>query len=348
MIKWNKLLLITASMGLLAACGNDEDTADETVDDSGEVVEEAEETEETDENGEDSDVTTGATQVRVSDEDSLLEGVSDDGAWIIIFEDDVTTEEDLVLTGGFENNNGEAERKLALYEQDADRNVTGTFTLSAPSITIEQESTRLQYGTFEGDVYVDAENFRLIGGTIDGDLIFMSEEYEASAEIDDEATITGETRVEADSGDNDDSADVTTGATQVRVNDEESLLEGISDNGAWIIIFEDSISSDEELVLTGGFENNNGEAERKLALYAQDADRNVTDTFTLSAPMLTIEQESTRLQYGTFEGDVYVDAENFRLVGGTIDGDLIFASEEYEASAEIDDESEITGEIRVD
>ncbi|GAB2500798.1 hypothetical protein GCM10008929_21750 [Alkalibacterium psychrotolerans] len=100
MIKWNKLLLITASMGLLAACGNDEDTADETVDDSGEVVEEAEETEETDENGEDSDVTTGATQVRVSDEDSLLEGVSDDGAWIIIFEDDVTTEEDLA---GFYN-----------------------------------------------------------------------------------------------------------------------------------------------------------------------------------------------------------------------------------------------------
>lgn len=188
MIKWNKLLLITASMGLLAACGNDEDAVDDSED---EVVEEA--------NGdteEDSDVTTGATQVRVSDEDSLLEGVSDDGAWIIIFEDDVTTDEDLVLTGGFENNNGETERKLALYEQDADRNVTGTFTLTAPSITIEQESTRLQYGTFEGDVYVDADNFRLIGGTIDGDLIFMSEEYEESAEIDEDAEITGEIRVD--------------------------------------------------------------------------------------------------------------------------------------------------------
>ncbi|TVP91701.1 polymer-forming cytoskeletal protein [Alkalibacterium sp.] len=192
MIKWNKLLLITASMGLLAACGNDEE-ADETVDDSGEVVEEAEETEETEEN---SDVTTGATQVRVSDEDSLLEGVSDAGAWIIIFEDNVSSDEDLVLTGGFENNNGDAERKLALYEQDADRNVTDTFTLSAPMITIEQESTRLQYGTFEGDVYVDAENFRLVGGTIDGDLIFASEEYEESAEIDDESTITGEIRVD--------------------------------------------------------------------------------------------------------------------------------------------------------
>lgn len=191
MKKWNKLLLITASMGLLAACGNDEETADETVDESGEVVEEA--------NGdteEETDATTGATQVRVSDEESLVEGVSDDGAWIIIFEDDVATDEELVLTGGFENNQGEAERKLALYEQDADRNVTGTFTLSAPMITIEQESTRLQYGTFEGDVYVDAENFRLVGGTIDGDLIFANEDYEASAEIDDESTITGEIRVD--------------------------------------------------------------------------------------------------------------------------------------------------------
>ncbi|EXJ23191.1 hypothetical protein ADIAL_1338 [Alkalibacterium sp. AK22] len=43
MAKWNRLLLITASIGLLAACGNGDG---ETVDDSGEVVEPAEETEE--------------------------------------------------------------------------------------------------------------------------------------------------------------------------------------------------------------------------------------------------------------------------------------------------------------
>lgn len=43
MAKWNKLLLITASIGLLAACGNGDG---ETVDDSGEVVEPADETDE--------------------------------------------------------------------------------------------------------------------------------------------------------------------------------------------------------------------------------------------------------------------------------------------------------------
>lgn len=186
MVKWNKLLLITASMGLLAACNNGDEAAEET-----EVV--ADDTEETEESTE---VTTGATQSVVTDEESLLEGLSSDGGWIVIFEGDVSSDEDLVMVDGFENNDGETERKLALYEQDADRNVTGTFTLSAPSITIQNENTRLQYGTVEGDVIVEANGFKLLGGTIEGDLIFASEEFEESAEIDEDATITGETRVD--------------------------------------------------------------------------------------------------------------------------------------------------------
>lgn len=179
MVKWNKLLLITASMGLLAACDN-----------AAETEEPAEEVEETE-----AEVTTGATEVRVSDEDSLLEGLSGDGAWIVIFEDDITTDEDLVMVEGFENE-GETERKLALYAQDADRNVTETFTLTAPSITIQNENTRLQNGTFVGDVYVEAEGFKLYGGTIDGDLIFASEEFEASSEIDENSEVTGEIKVD--------------------------------------------------------------------------------------------------------------------------------------------------------
>lgn len=329
MVKWNRLLLITASMGLLAACDNAAGTE--------EPAEEVEETEV------EAEATTGATQVRVSDEDSLLEGLSGDGAWIVIFEDDITTDEDLVMVEGFENK-GETERKLALYAQDADRNVTETFTLTAPSITIQNDNTRLQYGTFVGDVYVEAEGFKLYGGTIDGDLIFASEELQESAEIDDDATVTGEIKVEGAEGE---AADVTTGATQVQVSDEASLLEGLSSNGAWIVMFEDDITTDEDLVMVDGFENK-GESERKLALYQQDADRNLTASFTLTAPSITLQNENTRLQNGTFVGDVYVEANGFKLVGGTIDGDLIFASEEFEASSEIDENSEVTGEIKVD
>lgn len=329
MVKWNRLLLITASMGLLAACDNAAGTE--------EPAEEVEETEV------EAEATTGATQVRVSDEDSLLEGLSGDGAWIVIFEDDITTDEDLVMVEGFENK-GETERKLALYAQDADRNVTETFTLTAPSITIQNDNTRLQYGTFVGDVYVEAEGFKLYGGTIDGDLIFASEELQESAEIDDDATVTGEIKVEGAEGE---AADVTTGATQVQVSDEASLLEGLSSNGAWIVMFEDDITTDEDLVMVDGFENK-GESERKLALYQQDADRNLTASFTLTAPSITLQNENTRIQNGTFVGDVYVEANGFKLVGGTIDGDLIFASEEFEASSEIDENSEVTGEIKVD
>ena len=77
MVKWNKLLLITASMGLLAACDNgatEEDTGADT-----------EETAET-------DATTGATQSVVSDEETLLEGLSEEGGWILIFEGDVESD----------------------------------------------------------------------------------------------------------------------------------------------------------------------------------------------------------------------------------------------------------------
>ncbi|SDB89509.1 hypothetical protein SAMN05421734_102261 [Pelagirhabdus alkalitolerans] len=179
MKKWMTLLMTVLVIGLLAACGADgveEDTADD--------------------NGDDADATTAATQVNVESEDELLEGISDDGAWIVIFHEDIETDEELVLTGGFTNNNDEPDRKLALYAQDEDRNITDQFTLTAPSITIENEATRIQGGTFAGDVYVEAEGFRLpADSTIDGDLIFASEEYQDSADIE-EGTVTGSVEVQ--------------------------------------------------------------------------------------------------------------------------------------------------------
>ncbi|PXW92449.1 hypothetical protein DES38_10227, partial [Streptohalobacillus salinus] len=84
----------------------------------------------------------------------------------------------------------------------------------------------------------------------------------------------------------------------------------------------------------------------KLALYTQDEDRNITDQFTLTAPMLTVQGENTRIQGGTFAGDVLVDANGFSIPDGTIDGDLIFADAEYEASADLSG-GEVTGNVSV-
>ncbi|MDZ7834915.1 MAG: hypothetical protein U5K84_05840 [Alkalibacterium sp.] len=84
-----------------------------------------------------------------------------------------------------------------------------------------------------------------------------------------------------------------------------------------------------ELTLAEG-PANDGEIARKLALYAQDADRNITERYTLTVPSITVESENSRIQGGTVVGDVYVNANNFSMPEGTVDGDLIFGSEEYQ------------------
>ncbi|MDZ7834917.1 MAG: hypothetical protein U5K84_05850 [Alkalibacterium sp.] len=116
MIKWNKLLLITASMGLLAACGAD-DTEEEVTDETEETTEDT-----TEDTAEESDATTGATQSVIGSADDLEEAFSADGGWIVIFEGDVEADMELTLAEG-PTNDGEIARKLALYTQDEDRNI---------------------------------------------------------------------------------------------------------------------------------------------------------------------------------------------------------------------------------
>ncbi|SEN52921.1 hypothetical protein SAMN04488134_101288 [Amphibacillus marinus] len=169
------LLMMVLVLGMLAACGGDDE--DTTADPAPET-----------------DASSGATQVVVSDEDSLVNGVSADGAWIIIFEDDFSTDQELVLTGEFESK-GEPARKLALYTQDEDRNIIDQFTLTAPKLTVQNENTRLQGGTFAGDVYVEANNFSMPDGTIEGNLYFASEEYQDSADLSG-GTVTGAVEVQ--------------------------------------------------------------------------------------------------------------------------------------------------------
>lgn len=172
-MKWKTVLLLVLSLGLLAACVADSEEADADAD---------------------ADAVTGATEITAEDADSLLNGISEDGAWIVIFKDDLTVDEDLVLTGGFEDD-GEPARKLALYTQDSDRNIIDSFTLTAPKLTVQSDNTRLQGGTFAGDVYVEANNFSIPDGTIEGNLYFASEEYHESADLT-RGEVTGTTEVQ--------------------------------------------------------------------------------------------------------------------------------------------------------
>ncbi len=317
-----KLVLLLLLVGMLVVTGCSPATEEPAEEPAEEVEEEV------------TDVVSGPTLTMATDEAAMLEGFSADGGWIIIFEGDMSTEEELVLAEG-PTNDGELARKVALYTQDADRNVTARFTLTAPSMTVESVNSRIQGGTFAGDVFVNAEGFRLADAVIEGNLYFASQDlldaFDAS-----EGEVTGMVGLESDA---------VASATQTVATDEAALLEGFSADGGWIILFEDDMSTDQELVLAEG-PTNDGEMARKLALYTQDSDRNVTARFTLTAPKLTVESVDTRIQGGTFAGDVYVNGENFRLVDAVIDGNLYFASQDlmdaFDAS-----EGEVTGDVAV-
>ena len=86
---------------------------------------------------------------------------------------------------------------------------------------------------------------------------------------------------------------------------------------------------------------------RKLALYAQDSERNVTDRYTLTTPRLIVRHENVRVQGGTIDGDVYVEAEGFQLQDATVDGNVYFESEALRESAEIDEASTVTGSVEI-
>lgn len=141
--------------------------------------------------------------------------------------------------------------------------------------------------------------------------------------------------------------DVMTTASIVDSN--SAFEEAISNNGTWIICTLKDLTFDKELVLDGEFKNgkkdDNGKdiIQRKIALYTQDENRNVTGRFNLTAPKLTINSPNARIQSGTFIGDVYVSAENFQLVDAKIEGNIYFMTEDAKSSFTMDETSKVTG-----
>lgn len=315
-MKFKALLALGLSVALFTGCSSDETSKPE-----------------------EADVVTGATETIAENIEDLATGMGANGSWIIIMQQDLEASTDLVVDGEFIHRDNVA-RKLAFYDQDADRNITARFTLTAPSLTIKSENTKLHGGTFVGDVVVEAAGLELVGDfTIDGNLTFANEDVKASANLEN-GTVTGTISVAGA-----EEADAVTGATQIMATDVDTLLHGISENGAWIILFQEDMTVDTDLVVAGEHIHRDAPA-RKLALYTQDADRNVTAQFTLTAPSVTIQSENARIQGGTIAGDVIVEAAGFHLTeNATIEGNLIFANADVEASANV--EGTVTGNVEV-
>lgn len=129
--------------------------------------------------------------------------ISKDGTWIIAITKDLTIDKDLVLDGDFKNGkkddagNELIQRKIGLYSQDADKNITARFTLTAKSLTIKSANASIQHGTLKGDLYVDVKDFKLVDATIEGNVYFQSEEIKSSFTMDDKSIITGTQEVKA-------------------------------------------------------------------------------------------------------------------------------------------------------
>lgn len=175
---------VIALGGFLVACESDDDAADDM-----EIVEEGEE-----EDGE--DVVTAASIT--DDADEVVASLSTDGNWLTAITADVVIDDDVTVAGTFHDSGDEANdeyRKLALYDQDADRNVTDEWTLSVGTMTVESPNFRIQEGTLDGDVYVDAEGFELTNSTVTGNVTFASEDLMDAALLD-EGTVEGEISVD--------------------------------------------------------------------------------------------------------------------------------------------------------
>jgi len=133
------------------------------------------------------------------------------------------------------------------------------------------------------------------------------------------------------------------------VDNAEDFEKAISNTGTWIICLTKDITTDKELVLDGEFKNGKKDSEgkdiiqRKIALYAQDANRNITARYTLTAPKLTINSPEASIQHGTFKGDLYVSAKNFKLVDATVEGNVYFTNEDAKSTFTMDEKSKITG-----
>lgn len=178
------LTLILASL-LLAGCGGKNDNKDGT---SGTPTP-------TTNPGDGTDAVTTASIVNTANN---FEGaISSNGTWIICLQNDLSIDKDLILTGEFTNGKKDdagkdiIQRKIALYTQDADRNITNRFTLTVPKLTIESPNASIQHGTFVGDLYVNVPNFQLIDAKVEGNVYFKDAGAQSTFTMDETSSITG-------------------------------------------------------------------------------------------------------------------------------------------------------------
>lgn len=145
-------------------------------------------------------------------------------------------------------------------------------------------------------------------------------------------------------GDGEESMDAMTTASIVTSPD--AFAAALGEDGTWIAAALNDITIKGDLVVEGAFMKDD-KPYRKLALYTQDDDHKVIDSFILTADNLIVRSEHTRIQNSTFVGDVMVEAKDFELKGSKVEGNVYFESKELMDSFIIDDASSVSGTVGV-
>jgi len=148
---------------------------------------------------------------------------------------------------------------------------------------------------------------------------------------------------------NQDDVDAVTSASQKESSHPADIINGLSEDGFWIFAILSDVTIGQELVVGGEFHQKDDPAQdvfRKFALYAQDADRNVTANYTLTVPQITVYSPNFRIQQGVVKGNIVVDALGFELMDTVLEGDLTFTTQAQKDSASFD-ENNITGAVSV-
>jgi hypothetical protein len=162
-----------------------------------------------------------------------------------------------------------------------------------------------------------------------------------------ETTGAGTTNTPAQTTPPETTPDVVTTASIV--NSAVAFEKAISSTGTWIIATTQDLNINKDLVVDGIYKNGKKDdagkdvVQRKIGLYTQDEDRNVTARFTLTAPKLTFNSPMGSIEHGTFKGDLYVSASNFQLKDAMVDGNVYFTTDEAKSTFKMDEKSKVTG-----
>ncbi|MBW9155116.1 hypothetical protein G9F71_018000 [Clostridium sp. FP2] len=207
-------------------------------------------------------------------------------------------------------------------------------TTAVPKLTINSPNGTIEHGTFKGDLYVYGNNLQLKDTTIEGNVYFTTNEAKSTFKMDSKSKVTGKQELATTPN------VVNTTSTVSTTADFEKA---ISRKGTQIIAIKKNLTFNKELIVDGEFNNEKALMERKIYLYSQGKDNNITTRFTLTVPKLTIKSTQTIIEHGTFIGDLYVTSNNFRLIDTTIKGNVYFTTDEAKSTFIMDSKSKVTG-----